>query len=347
MKPKIAFITPALGLGGAERWILTLTKYFKNVDVKKIINLSGRSDKNLLTEACSLTDVVIKNFNNNQEELENELKDIDVVISWAYTLDFDIKNNKKYISIDVAHSDPSWENQKNLTLLTEEKSKYHVGVSKTAASSFSEKIKPKIIYNGIDTQRIKPTIKRSDQRKIWDVENKKVVFFSGRLSQEKNPLALVSSINYFDDSWIFIFISNGIMLDYFKHLNNKKIKLVDKTLNIGNYFVASDVFVMTSNVEGMPLSLLEAWYSEIPTVTTEYNSYKELKFIHGDISNSVPLNPDPYLLYQKINYAYEYRNTDEKIKKAKKILNEYYTADIMAKNWENYIFEILKNDNKL
>jgi len=28
-KPKIALITPSLGMGGAERWIVTLAKFFK------------------------------------------------------------------------------------------------------------------------------------------------------------------------------------------------------------------------------------------------------------------------------------------------------------------------------
>ena len=346
MKPKIAFITPALGLGGAERWILTLTKYFKNVQVEKIINLTGKSDKNLLSEACKYTDVVIDNFFSNTNLIKKELENIDVVISWAYTAPLNLSKECKCITIDVSHSDSSWNNHKNLTSITEKKSKYHVGVSKTAAASFSKNINPKIIYNGIDIERINPNVSREEQRRIWNVEDKKVVFFSGRLSEEKNPLALVKAIDYFNDDWIFIFIANGALLDYFKSLNNDKIKLVEKTLNIGNYFSASDIFVMTSNVEGMPLSLLEAWYSEIPTVTTEYNSYKELKDMHGEISNSIPLNSNSELLHKEIIDAYKKGRFDHKVKYAKKVLISNYTAEIMTKNWEDYIFEILKNDNK-
>ena len=344
MKPKIAFITPALGLGGAERWILTLCKYFKNVDVKKIINLSGKNDEKLLKEASKYTNVLSDNFFLKPELIKKELENIDVVISWGYTASLNLSKECKCISIDVAHSDPSWNNHKNLTSITEKKSKYHVGVSKTAASSFSKNIESKVIYNGIDVERIKPNIDREKQRDIWGVKNKKVVFFSGRLSDEKNPFALIDAVKYFNDDWIFVFISNGQLLEKIKTLNNNKIKLVDKTQHIGNYFIASDVFVMTSNVEGMPLSLLEAWALSIPVVTTEYNSYLELKEIHGNISNSLPINSNPISLCEKIIKAYRNGKNDNKIIYANNILNSFYTADIMVKNWENYIFSLLNNE---
>lgn len=344
MKPKIAFITPALGLGGAERWILTLTKYFKNVNVEKIINLTGKSDRNLLNEACKYTNVLVDDFFTKKDLLKKELEKIDVVISWGYTASLNLSTELNCLSVDVSHSDPSWSNHKNLTSITEKKSKYHVAVSKTAASSFSDYIKPKVIYNGIDLERIKPNISREEQRKIWDVENKKVVFFSGRLSDEKNPFALIDAIKYFNDDWVFVFISNGQLSEKIKTLNNNKIKLVDKTQHIGNYFIASDIFVMTSNVEGMPLSLLEAWASNIPVVTTEYNSYLELKTIHGDISNSLPINSDSILLSETIKEAYKKGKDDYKVKYANQILNSFYTADIMVKNWENYIFSLLNNE---
>ena len=37
MKPKAILVTPSLGMGGAEWWMLTLMKYLKAVEVAGIV----------------------------------------------------------------------------------------------------------------------------------------------------------------------------------------------------------------------------------------------------------------------------------------------------------------------
>lgn len=341
MKPKVTFITPSLGLGGAEKWILTLAKAFKKLTPYKIINLSGKQDQIIFNEALSITNVLSKNFYNSLDDLKNELIDSDVVISWGYNAQLDLKQFD-FPSIDVSHSDPSWENHYILIKQTEKKSKYHVGVSKTATSSFENK-NAVTIYNGINIKSLKTNIGRINQRKEWDCENKKVVLFLGRLSNEKNPLLVLETSKSFGNDWKFIFVESGPLLKIFNDIYQENVKLVPKTKHVGDYYAAADVVVMPSKVEGMPLVLLESWYSQVPIVTSEYSTYKELKDLHGELCWSIKENNSIELM-KKIKIAYLSGRNNERVKKAKKIVEDNYTSEIMAENWENYIFSLLNNE---
>ena len=342
-KPKICFITPSFGVGGAERWILTLTKFFKRVCVDSIVILSGTADNMMIDEAQKMTNVFNKNFYEDVDSLKKILEKSNCIISWAYNANLNLANELKIPSIDVSHSDPAWLNQQKMIEHTSKKSKYHVGVSKTAASSFDKKLNAKTIYNGIDTNRLFSNISSEDQKKEWGCENKKIVLFSSRISPEKNPQMFFDVADLFDDSWMFLFVGIGSLYEKFKSMNKNNVKIVSKTSNIGNYYNASDVVVLTSKIEGMPLVLMESWYCGVPTVTTEYSTYKELKEIHGNLSWSVPVDTSLSLLALKIKEAYYAGKKSERVLKAKNIIENYYTAEIMAKNWEDYIFNILNN----
>jgi glycosyltransferase involved in cell wall biosynthesis len=345
-KPKVALITPSLGMGGAERWIVTLARFFKRLDPYLILNLSGQSDSILLDEIPNTTKV-ISSFYSNPKKIIDVLSDADAVISWCFNLNISLKNNLKCPTIDVSHSDPSWNDHSWLIEQTSERSKYHVGVSKVAASAF-KKNDSTVIYNGIDTERLKEFKGRIKQREEWYCENKKVVIFLSRLSEEKNPRILIECSELFDESWKFLFVDVGSLKKEFNKINNNNIKIIKKTNNIGDYYSGADVVVLPSDVEGMPLVLLESWFCGVPIVTTNYDSYLELINMHGELALSTNIRPTAIEFSDKIQQAFYEGRSSKRVILAKSIVQSNYTCETMIKNWEDYVFLKIKecNDNQ-
>jgi glycosyltransferase involved in cell wall biosynthesis len=342
-KPKVALITPSLGMGGAERWIVTLARFFKRLDPYLILNLSGQSDSILLEEIPTSTKV-LSNFYPNPKKIIDVLSDADAVISWCFNLHVSLKDNLKCPTIDVSHSDPSWDNHKLLISQTHKNSKYHVGVSKVAASAFKKK-DATVIYNGIDTNRLKESKGRIEQRKKWGCENSKVVIFLSRLSEEKNPKILIDCSEFFDESWKFLFVNTGSMKNYFNSIKKNNVKMLEKTKHIGDYYSGADVVVLPSDIEGMPLVLLESWFCGVPVVTTRYNSYLELENMHGELCLSTEVRPTALEFSNKINQAFYEGRCSKRVILAKDVVEKNYTYETMIKNWEDYVFLKMKECN--
>jgi len=342
-KPKIALITPSLGMGGAERWIVTLARFFKRLNPYLILNLSGQSDSILLEEIPTSTKV-LSNFYPNPKKIIDVLSDADAVISWCFNLDVSLKDNLKCPTIDVSHSDPSWDNHKLLISQTHKNSKYHVGVSKVAASAYN-KNDATVIYNGIDTKRLKESKGRIKQRKEWDCENDKVILFLSRLSPEKNPQILLECSDLFDETWKFLFVDTGSLKKDFQSIKKTNVKSIKKTNNIGDYYAGADVIVLPSDVEGMPLVLLESWFCGVPIVTTQYGSYLELMNLHGELCLSTQVRPTAIEFSDKIKEAFYEGRCSKRVLLAKSIAESNYTHEIMIKNWEDYIFLKIREYN--
>lgn len=335
-KPKVALITPSLGMGGAERWIVTLAKFFNKVDPYLILNLSGQSDPILLNEIPSTTKI-ISDFYLNPEKIIDFLSEADAVVSWCFNLSLSLKDKLKCPTIDVSHSDPTWENHKLLIDYTSKNSKYHVGVSKVAASAYKNN-NSDVIYNGIDTERLKEVKGRIKQREEWGYENSKVVIFLSRLSEEKNPKILLDCCDFFDESWKFLFVNTGSIKNYFNSIKKNNVKMLEKTKNVGDYYSGADVVVLPSDIEGMPLVLLESWFCGVPIVTTRYNSYLELEDMHGELCLSTEVRPTAIEFSNKISQAFYEGRCSKRVILAKDVVEKNYTYETMIKNWENYIF---------
>ena len=333
-------------MGGAERWILSLVKNFKIFNPKRIFISLGHFDKDLLLEAEKHTEVIVNDWKikNPNDVIKNYISDIDIIISWGCS---NLPQMTEFFTgpvIDVSHNDPSWNNQVELLKLSSVKASHLVGVSKNASLSFPENRKKDVtvIYNGIETSRLNPIISREKQRKIWKIKkNKKVVLFLSRLSKVKNPQKLIESLKYLPDDYCIVMVSIGDLYNELSCFSSDKIIFVPPKFNIGDYLNAADVLALPSLYEGMPLTLLEAWYFGLPTVSSEYATYKEIKEKHGNLSWTVSVDCKPKELANKIKEAYGKKNSI-RVKNAKKIVLNHYTSEKMCHNWENFISKILE-----
>lgn len=121
-------------------------------------------------------------------------------------------------------------------------------------------------YNIIDKESYNEQFKRLDIPEIFkNLSEKKIIIGSGRLAHYKGFDLLIKSFKKLlatEDAYLLI-LGNGpdyIKLDKLIH----ELNLVGKAFLIGevkdpiNYYVNSDIFALTSTVEGMPNVLIEA-----------------------------------------------------------------------------------------
>jgi len=130
-----------------------------------------------------------------------------------------------------------------------------------------------IIPGGVDIRNFPNNVDTSYLDKKYDIEDKKLVLFCGRLSSEKGARYLIKAANSIKGE-IFI-IGGGPEEQYLSQIiARKKIKNVHllgylKHEELIDFYYRADVFVAPSVVEeALGLSILEAMASKTPVIAT-------------------------------------------------------------------------------
>ncbi len=144
-------------------------------------------------------------------------------------------------------------------------------------------LREKIVHipNGMDSRFFRK-LKNNDFKKRHNIKNKLVLFF-GRLNQTKGPDKFVLAAHEIlkerkDIAFVILGPDEG-MKEKVKTLigNENRIILLDPTRDkneIIKMYQASDVYVLPSYREGLPLTLFEAYASGLPVVATPVNGVK-------------------------------------------------------------------------
>jgi glycosyltransferase involved in cell wall biosynthesis len=147
------------------------------------------------------------------------------------------------------------------------------------------------IPNGVDTQKFRPLDSRAECNRVKNLlglpEEKKNILFVGYFSPLKGVDLLLEAwqlirSRYKDTARIILISSQGqcsfyVDAGFKKELEEKisswvigeEIILVDKTLEISDYYKAADIFVLPSRIEGMPNALLEGMASSLPSLSSD------------------------------------------------------------------------------
>ncbi len=152
-----------------------------------------------------------------------------------------------------------------------------VGVGETVSDSISnaygiERGKIYLILNGIDTTRFSPDEKtqKTSRTKIRLVN-------VGRLFHVKNPKLLIESfyeaLKVYPDMTLTM-VGDGEEREAIETLIANlgirgKVNLVGNQENVETYLKSADIYISASNVEGVPLSVLEAMACGLPVIATK------------------------------------------------------------------------------
>ncbi|MEF3692463.1 MAG: glycosyltransferase [Candidatus Moraniibacteriota bacterium] len=212
-------------------------------------------------------------------------------------------------------------------------------------------IKCEAIHNGIDCieKFNMNNHSRLDERKKIDVKNDELaVYFIGRLSPEKNPdifLNAAKEIVKKHSKVKFFIIGDGPMRREIEksigEFNHNNIKYLGYQTDIPRYLSAADVFVLPSKIEGFPLSNLEAMAMGVCVISSNVGGVSDAI---EDRKNGFLVNPNSIeALVDKIEFVIKNKGMVDNISKnARKTIEEKFSIEILAKNYNN----LYKNINE-
>jgi sugar transferase (PEP-CTERM/EpsH1 system associated) len=164
----------------------------------------------------------------------------------------------------------------------------------------------------------------------------------GRLDEIKNQTLLIKAYGHAIDVYPKLsgtklqIAGDGPMRDVLKLLvTNLKlennIELLGYREDIASILSQADAFVLSSNYEAMPMTILEAMASHVPVVTTDVGGISH--FI-SDQEASFIESGNEQLLANKFIELYQYpENYHAKINKAYKLVSDKYSLQSMCKSY--------------
>lgn len=159
-----------------------------------------------------------------------------------------------------------------------------VYVSEATKSSFNTS-KGIAIRNGIDTERfIKNSTIRSKMRQGLYLENQFVLLFASRWAENKGIFNLLKAFQIVltktNKNLKLILIGSGDkgkVLSEIESLNiSKDVLPIGTVQNVYEYYCMSDLFILPSQFEGLPMALLEAMSCELPSIASSVGGNPEL-----------------------------------------------------------------------
>lgn len=193
-----------------------------------------------------------------------------------------------------------------------------------------------VIYNGISFD------KKIGKSKLWNNswDNKKIIFYAGRLIKEKGILELIKSFDKFyktKKDYILLIAGSGELEDKIKNnfLNSNNKYFLGK-LNRDDvfYFLSkTKIFVNPSNYpEGLPTVLLEAGSFSIPIISTPNGGAKEI-IINKETGILIPYG-NVKNIYKSLVWVD--KNSDESIvigRQLNKLLRKKFDWKIIVKDF--------------
>jgi len=366
MKPvKVGFLTPSLMMGGAERWILSLAR---NCDPTRIqwtgtvLCEWAHSSPKLAEELARYMPIYAgPDYNTPTTQTETHIERFlpdasvpigrlatcsEVIISWGtYHLDKMLYNyitGSRLRSVSVSHCEgPAQE------LAPYEAGATHfVAVCDVAKQIYSPNTQKKceVIHNGADVHRITPTVPREVVRTSWGFKPTDVLIgYLGRLSPEKNPIAVAKGVKQLPSNYHAVFVGEGWMATEIqkevKELIPNQCLFVPSMQQVGNAIQAFDVMALTSYTEAFSLSMIEAWLAGVPIIVTPVGVLRELEHLYGSMMVTLPYDPQGPQVAIGILEATSGKGAYF-AKKCRKIAWENYTTAAMAERWTSYLERI-------
>lgn len=206
-----------------------------------------------------------------------------------------------------------------------------------------------VIPNGIEPLLVQEAVRHEVRHQQALHEEDLVLISVGRLVHQKAHEILVRCMPIIlsefprTKTWIFgegpLRQDLQVLIDQLGLSDN--VILWGKTDKIAKYLAASDVFVLPSRWEGLPIALLEAMSAGLPSVATKVEGVDEVleSGIHGYF---VPVE-DAQALAQAILQLLRVPSDRFKMgKNAKRQVSELYTVERMCQGYLNLMLDALK-----
>ena len=357
MRDLIIFI-PSIEGGGVEKNLFYITNYFQS----KFKNIYLISADKLKQHSFGKK---IKLITPNSNRFNNKNRFIKSIIS-SYLLLKNFKNRKVLIfSLQSNFFSIIFSkiiNAKIIIRLNTSPEKYVSNIYKKNFFKFLYSFADEIIVNSLDFKKnlyknfhlnskvIFNPVKRDNRRKkinfFKNFKNLKIISI-GRLTNQKNQITLFKALYLlkykFNVKFKLYLIGRGYNYDLLKNYiikNNlqKNIKLAGYKKDASSYIKSSDLFVLSSNYEGLPNTLIEAQVASVPIISSNCSTGPKEILMNGRLGEL--FKPGDYRNLCKKIYNY---NKNRKLLKKKSILAKKYLYRFdYHNNLNKYVFVIKK-----
>jgi glycosyltransferase involved in cell wall biosynthesis len=335
---KFLFVTPALGVGGVERWFLTLARHLRIVRPQGVVLTGGGIHPQVLHEVESICPVHYcgDSLQAQLGTMWRESKNCDLILTWGFQPNLKVLTDGLNLPVVVVSHNCQGQNPylaANAACAT-----HCVGVSQTAAQAFPAQYQAEVIENGSDVERSAPTAgARERLRQEWGVGDRTVVLYLGRMAGEKRPDLLLSALYELGDSYAGVVCGGGpleVKVWEIAQRTPNQILLGSADLRPADLLAACDVAALPSLYEAFPLVLLEAWFARRPVAATPFKTAVDLQSRYGDVLFLSENLHTPQTFAAAIRKAAMDDGTV--VQRAWDVAWEHYTATAMCRRWDEF-----------
>lgn len=302
IKRKILMIDLGKSYGGAEKLIENIILGLKDdFDISIAIDRDGEFRRK--SEAIKVCKTLLVNNN-----LKNLIKNILVIRKYIkkekiYTIHCHgtpsniigivLKKTCRVKFITTVHSDLMYEFEgkkkfiySKIEKLTLKYADFIIPVSKNLKEKLinrhgKEDDKIRLIYNGIGIDTSIVNAKKSDDKFKF--------LFVGRLVEIKNVELLLQGLNYIKNKgkdFICNIIGDGEDLEKLKNITKElgleyKVRFLGYRNDIQEFMLKSNVLILTSKMEGIPITIIEAFANKLPVISTAVGGVLEM-IVNGE-----------------------------------------------------------------
>lgn len=300
MKIKVAIVLPYFGIGGAENMVSRLASHIdlSRVDVE-VICIYGERQNNCLEKAIKDHGVPIKYIGKGKgfsiQAVIRLCKELSLfhpsivhthLSACVYCAPWILTH--KALMLHTVHNMPKYELTKLKQLIM--KLMYKIGKAVPVAISneiqsmmtvfYNLTQKPELVYNPVDIAKYHLPRKKHDGVKLVT---------AGRISIQKNQKLLLDAMKdvcILFPSLHLTILGDGPLrkeLEEYNHLIGleKNINFEGNVNNVEEYFAQSDIFVLSSDYEGLPLVVLEAMAASLPIISTNVGGIRDIVNSNG------------------------------------------------------------------
>lgn len=352
---KIMFYINAIHDGGAERVMVNLAKYFSDNDYDTILVTSFR-DKWEYPLASKVRRISLEDTEIQQSRIKrnvsriNKLRTLckvekpDILVSFMEEPNF--RTILATIGLPVktlvsVRNDPNKEYAGKIGLIVGKillpMADGCVFQTSDAQRWFPAKLqkKSKIIYNAV-------------KEDFYNVERKPIrgeIVTCGRLTEQKNHAMLIDAFARVKKKYPFVTLKIYGEGDLRKELHKQildlnlddNVFLMGATNNVERVLETADLFVLSSDYEGMPNALMEAMAVGVPCVSTDCPCGGPRELLGDNSRNKLVQCGNVNQMVDSICYYFE--NKEDGTKEKKLSLN--FTPEKINRMWEKFVLEII------
>ena len=300
MRNKIAIVLPYFGLGGAETMASRLAS---NINLDKIdvevICIYGNPQNNRLENSILNSGVKIKYIGKSKGfsisavyKLWKELTSYQPTVvhthlsACVYCAPWILVHKVKLLH--TIHSMPKYElikpKKRIMSFMYRIGKAIPVAISKEIQYMMTEEYKLKnraeLIYNPVDVDKFYKDNERHEGI---------CLVTAGRLSKEKNQKLLIDAVKVlcqeYENLSLTILGDGPLRNELENYVTDNGIENIihveGNVANVEEYFSKSDIFVLSSSYEGLPLVILEAMAAQLPIISTDVGGIKDIVTNNG------------------------------------------------------------------